>query len=416
MPILVAALVFLFPVVAMLIPHGPTSIFAILILAGVATLRRQDIHLSYTEKAVLIGFGLIFVAAALSLINAHDLSNSVSKIERYSFFVFIVPVYLLLRKYNDYIVWAFLLGLALSAVLIGLTAFWEVEIGDQLRASGIRHPIMFGSFAALVSILLLLGAVLFSKKWWQYALWLGPLIFATYATIESGTRNAMLALPITLTALLFLARGQVNAKGWIAVISLALLTGGSAVLFTDRIVSGFEKGIVEVQSYVEGDTQSSTSWGLRLNMWRNSLEVLKKHPVIGTGIGDYQIEMERLIESGFSHSADSVLYLHEAHSIYFHALAVSGSLGFLALVSGVVVVPLWVFLLSWKNAKAKNNAIQKFVSLAGVATIASFAVFGVGTAWQEKSTFLVIYLVFTTVLLAHACHPHSSGKRARAEI
>ncbi len=181
-----------------------------------------------------------------------------------------------------------------------------------------------------------------------------------------------------------------------------MIAGGMSVLaaigvlwMPSTIKQGIDSGVADLERY-QTDKGAESSWGARLNMWRDAWTLFKQSPVLGVGIGDYTLERKRLIEAKLARKGYA--YGH-AHSIYMHFLATTGIIGFIGLIICIFYLPLMAFYKCWGQSRTDH---ERFYALGGITTIVSFAAFGFSEGWLVRNPFVNDYALFVIVFMSSA--------------
>ena len=118
--------------------------------------------------------------------------------------------------------------------------------------------------------------------------------------------------------------------------------------------------------------------------------------MLGTGVGDFQADMQRMVEDGRSLNPYVAQFGH-AHSIYFDTLAKGGGLGFVVTVTGLLLIPFIIFV---KGVRRAERPEERFYAIGGVLLIAAFATFGVSEGLWARNPFVNTYVISLVVFLA----------------
>jgi O-antigen ligase len=249
------------------------------------------------------------------------------------------------------------------------------------------------------------GAITLVSRWWQYLGVAIAVMAGLYASLLSMTRGAWLLIPVVAMLWLWLYRRDISKKGWVAIGSafLVIVVIGS-VWMPQQLVKGIESGMSDLKSYQE-HSNSQTSWGARLNMWHDSITFFKQHPILGIGIGDFKVERQRLMDEGKANKGWT--YGH-AHSIYFHALATTGLVGFVTLVVCIIILPFTAMHRLWRLAA---NGTERFYVLGGLTVVTAFSVFGLSEGWLVRNPFMNEYLLLSAFFMvsAYSLLSHKKG-------
>ncbi len=409
---LVPLAVFTFPITVASVENAGSSIGLLLLLAGLA-FGRQWNTLTPREKPVLVGFVVLLIVMGLSLVNSANLEFGLQRLERFVRIAAFVPIYLMLRRFDVSVGRAFVYGAIVAGFVMAIQAGYQVAT-DHKRAIGAYHEIVFGDLAMLVAVLALLGTVYLANTRIKQLVFIASASAAIYASVLSGTRGAWILLPILGVFLLWLHRARLNRRVWAGVTAVVVLLGFAAAS-TDTVRIRLELGTSDLHSFI-ADPSVKTSWGIRLNLWRNSLLIVKDAPLLGTGLGDFQREMIAMKKDQRSLNRHVTKFGH-AHSIYFDALATSGILGFTALVIALFYLPFRYFHRYWSEAA---DPAVRFYSLGGMTSLVAFAVFGISEGWLARNPFVVSYVMCVLVFMSAlantiargSCHRETgSGRR-----
>ena len=403
----VLVLIFLFPVLTTSVKDAGSAIYILLFVVGLITSWPYWKKLELWEKRVLIGYVVFFLILMLSLINTDDYSTAMRKIERFLRLLAIVPIYLLMRRVGTETAKALYYGAAVGSLVLALQGLYFRYILDQQVVNGVYHKIIFGDTAVLLAACVVTGLICMKHPKWQIFIGILCVIAGIYASILSGTRQAWLLIPLLVVVWLWYIRKNLNKKIW-SMIALGLL-GLTIIGITwmpSSIKQGIDSGVADLKLY-QTDKSAGSSWGARLNMWRDAWTMFKQSPVLGVGIGDYTLERERLIDAKLAREGYG--YGH-AHSIYMHFLATTGIVGFIGLIICIFYLPLVAFNKCWGQSRTDE---ERFYALGGIITIVSFAAFGFSEGWLVRNPFVNDYALFVIVFMSSAAI--SAAKRSASE-
>jgi O-antigen ligase len=95
----------------------------------------------------------------------------------------------------------------------------------------------------------------------------------------------------------------------------------------------------DVQAFSAQDNRQTTSGGIRLGLWLTSIEIIREHPVIGTGVGSWSTEYNRMEHRKKADHPDagSNFNPHQEYLLWGVQLGFSGLVLFLGLMLAVVV-------------------------------------------------------------------------------
>lgn len=389
-------LLFLLPFGLATINHFGSSIFFAIVIIVIFGLKQKKISArgAWPEyKYLLYGFVLFLAAMTASLINVADFSASMHKLFKLSYVLLIAPLacYFHAQNYRRILTLGLLYSLPLNLCFAGYS------LGYFDRAQGGYSPIIYGDLMALFGAVLMFDALYHFQ--WQRAtlLKLGAAIFYFIATILSGTRGAIFALPFIFFVALLLTNFRMKEKlrvlGMFFFVSLLLL-----LIFSWAVPAGEFNLLSKIQAtrdnlshFLDG-TEKNFSIGQRLMMWHISYEIFTEHPLVGTGLGDFELELTTRINNK---ETDLAVVFPHAHSIFFNFLAISGGLGLVSMCVAFFVLP---GVILWQRIKAGVGCL--FEHKLFLVVLASFFLFGLTETWTSRSVLLITYVIFFSVYLA----------------
>lgn len=392
----VLILVFLFPILCISVEHAGSTIFGLFFLMGVIFSRSTWKELAAPEKSVLRAYGVFTAVVLLSLFNVDDWPSTITRLERILRILAIVFLYLLFRSVKIDLLKPLLYGTAIGCLVLFSQAAYYSQFNSVGSLQGAYNKIIFGDISMLLVVIVLVALVTVAKKRMHFAVAGICVAAGLFASVMSGARGAWLLVPILIPVIIYLYRHLLTVKHFIAVTSgLAVIILTAQYWLPNVVLAGVESGFKNIHQY-QKDPQQLTSWGVRLNMWNDSMTMLKQHPVIGVGLGDYAWEREALMAKG---EAIEQIHFDHAHSIYFDTLATTGVVGFLALVLCLFMSPARLFRKAWKTTRRSDW--DSFAILAGICTLVAFAVFGLSETWLARNPLLNIFLIFTALFAAN---------------
>lgn len=369
-------------------------VVAVYSLGALASLPGRWRVLEPDERAVLLGLLVLFLAPLASLVNADDLDSFLKTYERFARFLLIIPVYLMVRGLRLDL-WPFLVaGCVLAGPVMAVVAWHDVEILRYPRALGAYHPIVFGDIAVLVSLFLLVWLAATRWSLW-HALLVGSLPAALYAAVLTQTRGAWVTLALCLP---IVAVAGVSRRGQrIAPVALAALLLSVALVWMawPTLKHKYDDTLRNYQRWSEGEI-AMNSLGNRIEMWKLSLDLWREHPVAGTGAGDFK---SHIIEARKDDGAEFILDFDHAHSIYLHYLATTGLIGFIAMLFGLIILPIRFFI---RAIGPPGSGAGEPQAWAGVVLVTAFALFGLTETWTVRSPLISLFAILLPVLMASA--------------
>ncbi|MDZ7921050.1 O-antigen ligase family protein [Rhodoferax sp.] len=223
----------------------------------------------------------------------------------------------------------------IAAFAYGVIALGEVFWAGRDRAWGGVYENRFGQYAIWLSALSVIHFFLdesLSKVSRAFLLWAA--LFGLIATWLSGSRGALLALPVLIVLLVLKSLNWRN--GLFVVLALALALGVGCYLYSsiyDRFLVMYQ----EVFQYFNEPVFTATSIGVRLELARVALVTWGEHPLLGAGY----VSLRQLYEShpNLGVPAPGVLIIPGFHSDWFQVMGIGGGL----LLSSLLVTTFWLF-------------------------------------------------------------------------
>lgn len=205
--------------------------------------------------------------------------------------------------------------------------FLAIHIRAEPRPSS---TLFIMTFAGMLAMFVTVNfAVLFRRGRFGRAesLFGAALVVQLIGLVLTHTRGAWIALAAGVGAVTALLRKRsCFAVAAVLVLVVAVFAGA------DPRVRG---KIESIPRALQGSTDVNV--GTRFVLWDVSWELIKRHPVLGVGMGDFSTEAEKLV--GDRHTET----LTDAHNVYLQVLATRGLVGFLpfALFWIVLLRSLW---------------------------------------------------------------------------
>ena len=252
--------------------------------------------------------------------------------------LFAIPIFWIVRSYGISIS-KVLICIAASVLMAGVESLIQVSNGIQ-RVSGasISSPIPFGNFALLFGVLSLL--LIFSKNekyrsgWVKY-LGVAGFISGIYTSVASGTRGGWVAIPLFILIIWTFFGAKRKSTSYAVLLAIVVAVPLVAYL-TPAISDRLAEGTAEAQSYLSRTTrwaagETTTSIGIRLDMWTAGLEAFRSAPVFGLGFTGFNEFLHHRIEMGLSHSDLETTGFKHLHCEIITTAAKLGLMGLFAL-------------------------------------------------------------------------------------
>ncbi len=344
-------LLFLFPIAGMSVRHWISNIFVLLVLLGLYMLGKKRETLDKTEKVFLwicsAYFAMYIVASLANGWGAQQTHYLGTELR----LLFIIPVYLLLRRYPDCSLWL-LRGATLGGFVLFAQAYYDVFIAGHSYALGVYSKNIIGPFSVLVAF------------WNLYYLWTRrktlawPMIIyislsvlaALMAAGLSGSRGSYVGFIVTgLASVMFFSKPR-----WM-LLSLAGLSLVVVVFYqnSDVVRQGVDTAVTETQQYFQAkdhvkDPSSATSSGVRLEMLRTGLLFILDNPIVGIGPGNYNKNTHIYIEQG--KASPAIAHFAHPHNTFIEVASAKGLPGLITVLL-LFYYPAFIFIKDYKRCK-----------------------------------------------------------------
>jgi O-antigen ligase len=226
--------------------------------------------------------------------------------------------------------WAFLAAMALT-LLFSLALHWgwlppsRLWHGYRDDGAPFRPTITQSLLLAFAAYLAVLLARECRDRHWRWGLWMfaAMSVFDVLFIVPGRTGYVVLALLI-----LYLGHLRFGWHGVLAggAVVLALLAG--AFVLSPTFHARVDQAIAEArQSSSDKPALISSSIGLRLEYWRNSLALIRESPIVGHGTGGYPAAYARLT------AGEGMLASRNPHNDWLHIGVQLGVVGIVALIA-----------------------------------------------------------------------------------
>lgn len=350
-----SALVFAFT-----LPLSRAAVSFFILWFVVLFLVRRDFRTSWKmikSNRALQAMGLFIAFMFASLLWSEDTHETLNQIRLYSYWI-IVPILAvtLKKEWLPNIITAFLSGMFISEIIAYGIYFewWTYKNSIPDCPSPFMTHIHYSIFLATTSILLL-SRLLSDRYTWQSKL--PMLLFFLTSTgnlMLSGGRTGQLALLVAI-AVAVIIHYRLTIKSFFIFVTLSTILFVGAYTTLNLFQKRADMAISDVKQFQEGNFD--TSWGLRAAFWVVTYDIVREHPLIGIGIGDYkEAAAETLAKNnhGFSPATVEFCSTMHYHNQYLMILAQTGLIGF--------ALMLWM-LIELFRLKIEDQDLREFSKL-----------------------------------------------------
>lgn len=392
-------LLLVFPILMLTVLGGMNAVLFVCVLIALLVRLHPPRLLAKTEwrsewwPYVIAMFA---VTAAILIIQTYHQNFSAPHYDGPARYWLAIPVFLLLYRLDlrvfDTLQYAFPI-----AAIVG----WVFANDNIYGEAGISLPLLdkirYGDSMLLLSVLSLLSIDWLSKD----VLYLRVLKWSGFgvgllAAFQSGTRGALLAIPVFVVIYLIFRGKRTSLKSILSGFILGGIVIGGSYLASSTVQSRLQQMGADVTNFSQGNRDTST--GIRWQLYSAAVEIIAEHPIFGVGTGGYALQMEPMAAAGKITPMAAELGRGEVHNDILKKTADMGVFGFTALMA-VYLVPFWMF----RKASRSDSLQIRRAGLMGMFFVSGFMVFGL-TAEILNLTMTISFYSFTIAVLLAYCH------------
>ena len=384
--------VFLTVLMGASVHHVASSVFLFFVIAGFSVLKNWTNiwrSLDNKEKWFLAGFMLYALSGFIGYINVQDVHEYIKILERYFRFLLAVPTYLFLRHYKINAIRYLYAAAIFSGPFLLAVALKSYFNNPDVPAQGYYHHITFGSLTVInVGAMLTLLITKNIKPVFKILL-IVSIVCGTAAVILSQSRGVWLVLPVYFCVIAFYSIKVFKPKILLGTLfGVVIVSSFLWLLQGEMIGKRIDLAVNEVSSYYN-DGQYESSLGTRLAMWDIAMDVWKRHPVVGTGPGDFDDVIYALQEQGKYAGMEAFT---STHNIFIQSIVNVGTVGLLALMFGLFYAPYKAF---------SSDKHESTKSLLGLMSLFAFAIIGIGESWTLRLPMVSVYITYVLVIVSN---------------
>ncbi|MDD5255598.1 MAG: O-antigen ligase family protein [Candidatus Omnitrophica bacterium] len=381
---------------ALAIAPAPANIFMGLLIAAFLAKKIISKEPLARKSAITVPLFLFFLVTCLSLVNSVDYRDSIKggvlRLVQYMLVFFAAAEHIRDHRHVRRIFYAMALGITLAS----LDAFWQVATGkDFIRGYApvvnlglVRATAAFKD-ANLLGIYLsaflpaLLGLALYHAKGKQRLIFAAASVLGMAGIFLTYSRPTYLALYVSVFLLAAVKRSRV--------ILVLLFLGALALpLLAPQSIKDWAKEMQynPLRMMCNDD---------RIAAYRNSLNMIRAHPVVGVGANTYMENYRHYKESPEYRNIVTIDYMY-AHNNFLHMAAEVGLTG--------LALFIWFLASLFKGArktyKRLTCAHARMLVLGGIACLAAFLVNGLTESSLYYSRVAVIFWYLAGITMAAA--------------
>ena len=307
----------------------------------------------FTPAIVLL---IIFIFSISLLWTVAPQIDALGSIAKYGKLLVIILIPALIRNHRDamYALASFALA-QLFLVLSSWMLFFQLPIPWATSNMALTHYAVFSSYldqGIISAVFAFICWHLRSLATWQYG---RPIciIIALAALLNvlfvlNGRTGHVVAIALMSISIMW----ELPRKYRLLITVIPFLLTAILLISSSKLYNRLSLVKTEVQSY-SVETSATSSSGIRLGLWSNSMKMIAEHPIVGSGVGSWSSEYNRLQRQINPLHAD-IKGNFNPHQEYLLWGVQLGSIGFI-LIGGLFFS---IFLDSRKMEKHYSNALQ----------------------------------------------------------
>ncbi len=416
--LIVNGIFLLIPAMTNLVEHAGSSLMTLLILLGtILFFKSGRVSLSRQEKGVMgvfAGFFLICVVMHFGhiLVKGEPLAWKLDHEMRLLAFI---PIYYLFVqiKLKPWVLWIALLSGSILTGAYALNDAWAAYAAG--RVVGPYNPCIFGYLSVGLSFMSISGYYFFYRKKKAFVLFpMAAFAGGLLAAFLSGTRGSIITIPFL--TLLFLIQLKRHLKESNARIIMASMAGVFIILLLlyphSSLSKRFDRGVREARFFFQNQDCAdcfATDQAHHLRMWKESLRIIKAHPIVGVGTAGYRtIVNDRIARKVIAPGIEIFQSPHNMYLTTMTAYGIPGLLGLLAL----YMYPMAVF--AGVIKKNRGNDVITDIAFCGLFLIAGYMLFSMTGTLFNRNMLIAFYIIMNAAILS-ICRPYLQPSEAIAE-
>ena len=252
--------------------------------------------------------------------------------------IFLIPLSLAVFNTNTWklrVIWT-VISVILLHVLVSFFSFQysDIQIYKYLPSISLRNHATQGMMfsVAMFASIILLKSFRFNKIKQALLLLISFLSFINIIFITPGRSGYLTLIVLSTIAGIFCFRKTVRYYFlyilliWVGILSLLYISPISHNRIEEFVLQAMDKS-----HHVDSiDTQKVTDAGLRIIMWKNTIQMIKTRPLLGYGTGGF--------EQGYTsvHKNDKQFLSHDPHNQFLKILTEYGTVGMLIFIAFIV--------------------------------------------------------------------------------
>jgi O-antigen ligase len=338
----------------------------------------ENLHFIWGRKALFLSvvlFGWMLVGISYTTAPFSEAFSALIKYDKLLLGLFFVPIFRE-EKWRNYALHAFFI-----AMVVMLAAGLFKEISWPTLGEKFGHFLVFKDriqTSFLMAMAAYFSGIFFFETKEKLSRWLYALLFIVtlFFLFSIDGRSGYFVFFALFVWLLWSYRRWKGVAGAIIAIMAMLCM---AYLFSPAFNARLQESVHDAHVYQTGE--KNTSLGLRAEFNKHSVELVKKHPLIGTGTGSFTVQYASL-------EMPENLKTTNPHNQYMHILVQWGVVG-LALL-------LWLFFVQWKDSYLLSPKMRQIAQ----GTLLAIAIGSLANSWLLDTTEGHFYVYFMALVFA----------------
>jgi len=314
-------------------------------------------------------------------------------------FLLFIPIYVLFRS-REISLDLLVVGAALGCFITAIYSIYQFLESPGIRVTLHDNPITFGQIAFVLAAIALIPNSQFFNTVARARLFVTLLTFLGLICLAANqSRGVFLVTPL-LFLYLFRYRGLLSLNRYTAVLiialaGVALFAIGSNPLFL--YLSHLSHEITANLSQLD----TSSSLGIRLTLWINSLELISQNWITGYGVGQFGPALASLAEK--NHIAPGILLFSHAHN---DLLNLGVELGIFGPVAAILV-----FLVPYYMGVREQFSLQSRYLL--ILVFLTWLLFGLSQTQLAHQKITMLQILLLCIGFAHGMNEKFGSTQSR---
>lgn len=344
-----------------------------------------------TSRA-LVAMGAFIAFMFASVLWSSQTHEALNQIRLYSYWIIIPILAVSLKKeWLPHIITAFIGGMFVSEIIAYGIYFewWTFKDSTPSYPSPFMFHIHYSVFLATTAIILLSRILSDRYTWWTKLPMLLFFLTSTGNLMISTGRTGQLAFLVAIGVSVIL-HYRLTIKSFLIFVTLSSVLFVGAYTTIDLFGKRFDQAVSDIQQFQEGNF--NTSWGLRAAFWIVTYDIIREHPLIGVGIGDYKPAATEVLAKdnhGFSPETIAWCQSHDFHNQYLMILGQGGLIGFTLMI--------WMFIELFR-LKIKDPELKEF----SVLGLTVFIISAISESLWTLQFPIILFILIVSISLSAA--------------